>query len=96
MREHRLFTKPTNRRVYGAHPQCPWERGTNANTNGLLPQFFPAGPHFYRVSRREIQRVQALLNDRPRTILNGHSPAHASHRLLHEDLECTSMPRLSK
>ncbi len=82
MREHRLFTKQTKMRVYFAHPQCPWERGTNENTNGLLRQFFPAGTQFTRVSRREIKRVQAMLNDRPRKILNWHSPAHAFHQLL--------------
>lgn len=83
MREHRLFTKQTKMRVYFAHPQCPWERGTNENTNGLLRQFFPAGTRFNRVSRREIKRVQAMLNDRPRKILSWHSPAHAFHQLLH-------------
>jgi IS30 family transposase len=82
MREHRLFTKQTKMRVYFAHPQCPWERGTNENTNGLLRQFFPAGTQFNRVSRREIKRVQVMLNDRPRKILNWHSPAHAFHQLL--------------
>jgi len=82
IREHRLFTKQTKMRVYFAHPQCPWERGTNENTNGLLRQFFPAGTQFNRVSRREIKRVQAMLNDRPRKILNWHSPAHAFHQLL--------------
>jgi len=83
MREHRLFTKQTKMKVYFAHPQCPWERGTNENTNGLLRQFFPAGTRFNCVSRREIKRVQALLNDRPRKILHWHSPAHAFHQLLH-------------
>lgn len=83
MREHRLFTKQTKMKVYFAHPQCPWERGTNENTNGLLRQFFPAGTRFNRVSRREIKRVQVMLNDRPRKILNWHSPAHAFHHLLH-------------
>lgn len=82
MREHRLFTKQTKMQVYFAHPQCPWERGTNENTNGLLRQFFPAGTEFQHVSRREIKRVQAMLNDRPRKILNWHSPAHAFHQLL--------------
>jgi IS30 family transposase len=82
MREHRLFTKQTKMRVYFAHPQCPWERGTNENTNGLLRQFFPAGTRFNRVSRREIKRVQAMFNDRPRKVLNWHSPAHAFHQLL--------------
>lgn len=83
MREHRLFTKQTKMRVYFAHPSSPWERGTNENTNGLLRQFFPKGTRFTQVSRAEIKRVQMLLNDRPRKILNWHSPAHAFHQLLH-------------
>ena len=83
MREHRLFTKQTKMKVYFAHPQCPWERGTNENTNGLLRQFFPVGTRFNRISSHEIKRVQALFNDRPRKILKWHSPAHAFHQLLH-------------
>ena len=83
MREHRLFTKQTKMRVYFAHPHSPWERGTNENTNGLLRQFFPKGTRFTRLSRSEIKRVQVMLNDRPRKILNWHSPAHAFHQLLH-------------
>jgi transposase, IS30 family len=82
MREHRLFTKQTKMRVYFAHPHCPWERGTNENTNGLLRQFFPKGTRFNQLSRREIKRVQALFNDRPRKVLNWHSPAHAFTKLL--------------
>lgn len=83
MRAHRLFTKHTKMRVYFAHPHCPWERGTNENTNGLLRQFFPKGTRFTQVSRAKIKRVQVMLNDRPRKILNWHSPAHAFHHLLH-------------
>ena len=82
MREHRLFTKQTKMRVYFAHPQCPWERGTNENTNGLLRQFFPKGTRFHHLSRTEIKRVQVMFNDRPRKVLNWHSPAHAFHQLL--------------
>ncbi len=75
MREPRRFTKQTTMRVYFAHPHCPWARGTNENTNGLLRQFFPTGTRFTRLSRAKIMRVQAIFNDRPRTILNWHSPA---------------------
>src|SRR5512147_587670 len=82
MREHRLFTKQTKMKVYFAHPHCPWERGTNENTNGLLRPFFPKGTRFTQVSRAEIKRVQAMFNDRPRKILNWHSPAHAFTKLL--------------
>lgn len=82
MREHRLFTKQTKMRVYFAHPHCPWERGTNENTNGLLRQFFPKGTRFNQVSRKAIKQVQAMLNDRPRKVINWHSPAHAFNQLL--------------
>ena len=83
MREHRLFTKQTKMRVYFAHPHAPWERGTNENTNGLLRQFFPKGTRFNQLSRKQIKQVQTMLNDRPRKIINWHSPAYAFHHLLH-------------
>jgi len=76
-----LFTKQTKMRVYFAHPHSPWKRGTNENTNGLPHQFFPNGTRFTRLSRAEIKRVQAVFNDRPRKILNWHSPAHAFNQL---------------
>ncbi len=82
MREHRLFTKQTQMRGYFAHPHCPWERGTNENTNGRLRQFFPTGTRFNQLSRNHIKQVQAMFNDRPRKVLNWHSPAHAFHQLL--------------
>jgi IS30 family transposase len=82
MREHRLCTKQTRMRVYFAHPHSLLERGTNENTNGLLRQFIPKGTRFTRLSRTESKRVQAMFNDRPRKILNWHSPAHAFHQLL--------------
>src|SRR5213594_61875 len=82
MREHRLFTKQTKMRVYFAHRHCPWERGTNENTNGLLRQFFPPGTRFHRLARKAIKHVQEMFNDRPRKVLNWHSPAHAFRELL--------------
>jgi IS30 family transposase len=80
--EHVLFTKNTKMKVYFAHPQSPWERGTNENTNGLIRDFFPKGIDFGKVTRREIKKVQRLLNERPRAVLDFDTPADAMFRAL--------------
>jgi IS30 family transposase len=82
MAEHQLFTKDTKVQVYFADPHSPWQRGTNENTNGLLRQYFPKGIDFRTVSRQEIQRVQDLLNDRPRKVLQFLKPNEVFPRLL--------------
>jgi len=79
MTEHELFTRDTQIQVFFAHPHSPWERGTNENTNGLIRQFFPKGTDFSKVSRREIKCVQALLNGRPRKVLNFRTPSEVFH-----------------
>jgi transposase, IS30 family len=77
MAEHRLFTKETQMQVYFAHPQSPWERGTNENTNGLIRQFFPKGTDFTQVPYHRIRRAEHLLNTRPRKTLNWRTPYEA-------------------
>lgn len=81
MAEHKLFTKETQMQVYFAHRASPWERGTNENTNGLVRQFFPKGTDFSKISRREVKRVQRLLNGRPRKVLNWATPYEVVHQL---------------
>jgi len=82
MAEHKLFSKQTEVKVYFAHPGSPWERGTNENTNGLVRQFFPKGTDFNRIPRREIKKVQHLLNGRPRKVLNWQTPYEIFNKLL--------------
>lgn len=82
MSEHELFTKQTKIKVYFAHPHCPWERGTNENTNGLVRQFFPKGTLFNKISTAEVKRVQDLLNNRPRKTLNWQTPNEVFSKLL--------------
>jgi IS30 family transposase len=69
MSEHQRFTIDTGIKVFFAHPSSPWERGTNENTNGLIRQYFPKGTDFTDIPKSEIEKVQLLLNDRPRAVL---------------------------
>ena len=63
MSQHKQFTIDTGIKVYFAHPDSLWERGTNENTNGLIRQYFPKGTDFTQVSEEEIKKVQRKLND---------------------------------
>lgn len=82
MAEHKLFTKNTRIKVYFAHPHSPWERGTSENTNDLIRQFFPKGIDFNKVSLREINKAQNLLNGRPRKVLGYLTPNEVFAKLL--------------
>jgi len=80
--ERKLFTRDTKMQVYFAHPQSPWERGSNENTNGLIRQYFPKGMGFNEVSVYQIRKAQDLLNSRPRKALNARKPFEAFNELL--------------
>ena len=43
MAQHKRFTVATDVSVYFCDPRSPWQRGTKANTNGLMRQYFPKG-----------------------------------------------------
>jgi IS30 family transposase len=63
--------------TYFAKPYRSWERGTNENTNGLIRQYFPKKTDFDTVTLEELERVQNLLNNRPRKKLNYLTPNEA-------------------
>lgn len=60
-----------------------WQKGTIGNRNGLLREFYPEGRNF-RISPATLKRDLALLNARPRKVLNFHSAQELW------DFECNS------
>ena len=66
--------KQLNCDVFFADPYCAWQKGTNENLNGLLREFYPKGRNLSRVSPKTLLRNLALLNARPRKVLNFRSP----------------------
>lgn len=72
--EHELIAAGLQTRIYFAHPYASWERGLNENTNGLVRQYFPKKYEFCRISDNDLQRVEDLLNNRPRKTLGYRTP----------------------
>lgn len=56
--------------VHFADPYCAWQKGTNENLNGLLREFYPKGRNLSRVAPATLKRNLALINARPRKVLN--------------------------
>jgi transposase, IS30 family len=72
--EHELIAAGLQARIYFAHPYSSWERGLNENTNGLVRQYFPKKYDFARITDKDLQQVEDLLNNRPRKTLGYRTP----------------------
>lgn len=72
--DHELIAAGLHARIYFAHPYASWERGLNENTNGLVRQYFPKKYHFARITGKDLQQVEDLLNNRPRKTLGYWTP----------------------
>lgn len=77
--DHRRLTAWLGLEIYFAAPYAAWQRGANENFNGLVRQFFPKGTPFTQVSRRQVTRVERLLNERPRKRLGYRTPQEIIH-----------------
>ena len=78
---HAIITKETGAPVYFAKPYQSWQRGLNEHTNGLVREYFPKGTDFHSISESDVQRVENILNNRPRKILNFKTPNEVMREL---------------
>ncbi len=71
---HNEVALDLNADFFFAKPYHSWERGLNEHTNGLVRQYLPKGTRFSACSQAQLDAIQTLLNERPRKVLNFHTP----------------------
>src|SRR5262245_16319462 len=82
MADHKSFTFATNVKVYFCDPRSPWQRGSNENTNGLLPQYYHRGTVPQHFALPNLKRITLRLNQSPRKTLRFKTPAEGLPVLL--------------
>ena len=81
MAEHKQLAQRLAIQIFFADPHCPWRRGTNENTNGLLCQYLPKGTDLSGYRQRELNAIAHRLNTRPRKCLHFATPLEVSAHL---------------
>jgi len=54
---------------YFCEPYSSWEKGSVENANKMIRRYFPKGTNFRKVSQRAVDRIVAIINNKPRKIL---------------------------
>jgi IS30 family transposase len=60
-------------------PYHSWEKGSVEQVNGLIRRFLPKGTNFHELGHGEINRIEKLLNHRPRKCLRYRTPYEVFH-----------------
>ena len=71
--------EPLGAPIHFCEARCPWQRGTNENTNGLLREYFPKRTPLDGTNPTRIQQVHNQLNQRPRKHLGWKPPRKPTH-----------------
>ncbi len=79
---HLTITEALGATVYFCDSRSPWQRGSNENTIGLLPDYFPTGTDPRVHSAEYLFVIENELNNRRRRVLGDRSPTALYDALL--------------
>jgi IS30 family transposase len=71
---------------YFCEPYHSWEKGSVEQINGLIRRYIPKGTDLNEITPAFINRIEKLLNNRPRKCLNYQTPYEAFRN------ECGALP----
>jgi len=83
---HQEIAEKLQTDFFFAKPYQSWQRGLNEHTNGLVRQYFPKKTNLAMVTHGKVAKVQWLLNNRPRKILNFKTPLEVFYANLNNSI----------
>ncbi|MDF2578416.1 MAG: integrase [Chlamydiales bacterium] len=78
---HQSIAKALDAEFYFAKSYHSWQRGLNEHTNGLVRQYLPKSVSFTKVTEDDLDRLEELLNNRPRKVLGFMTPIEVFYLL---------------
>jgi transposase, IS30 family len=78
---HEKIARDLKAAFYFAQPYHSWERGLNEHTNGLIRQYVPKNMPLNAIENEDVDRIENLLNNRPRKILQFSTPQEVFNKL---------------
>ena len=71
---HEEIDEALGTKSFFCEPYHSWEKGSVEHLNGLIRRFFPKRTNFQDLRQMEFNRIEKLLNNRPRKCLNYQTP----------------------
>lgn len=78
---HVSISKQLEANFFFAKPYRSWERGLNEHTNGLVRQYCPKKTSFKHLTQKHMLKIENLLNNRPRKVLNFRTPIEVFNQM---------------
>ena len=63
--QHKNIATKLSIKTYFTRPYTSQDKGTIENRNGVIRQFFPKKTDFNLIDRKELRKVEKLINNRP-------------------------------
>ena len=82
-RDHEDIAEALDCKIYFADPYCSGQKGAVENANKIFREFFPKGTDFRKISQQELNKVQYLINDRPKKKLDFSTPKIEFYNMIH-------------
>ena len=83
---HEKTNQQLKSKSYFCEPYHSWEKGSVEQVNGLIRRFIPKGTDFNNITPSLINKIEKLLNNRPRKCLNYQTPYEVFRK------ECGALP----